>query len=96
MSLFVQESLHFQEMGKSDKYVSKETMVPVLVSSNVLVLREEEAFSFGSFVADCGGVLGLFVGFNFLMVWGWMWKFLLFVVNRVNKKKIIDMNVGTK
>ena len=83
-------------MGKSDKYVSKETMVPVLVSSNVLVLREEEAFSFGSFVADCGGVLGLFVGFNFLMVWGWMWKFLLFVVNRVNKKKIIDMNVGTK
>ena len=83
-------------MGKSEKYVSNETMVPVFVSSNVLVLREEEAFSFGSFVADCGGVLGLFVGFNFLMVWGWMWKFLLFVVNRVNKKKIIDMNVDTK
>ena len=83
-------------MGKSEKYASNETMVPVFVSSNVLVLREEEAFSFGSFVADCGGVLGLFVGFNFLMVWGWMWKFLLFVVNRVNKKKIIDMNVGTK
>ena len=39
------------------------------VSSNVLVLKEEEAFSLGSFVADCGGVLGLFVGFNFLMIW---------------------------
>ena len=66
------------------------------VSDNVLVLKEEEAFSFGSFVADCGGVLGLFVGFNFLMVWEWMWKFLLFAINRVNQKKIIDMNIGTK
>ena len=75
-------------MGKSEKYVSNETMVPVFVSNNVLVLREEEAFSFGSFVADCGGVLGLFVGFNFLMVWEWIWKFLLFVMNRMNQKKI--------
>ena len=58
------------------------------VSDNVLVLKEEEAFSFGSFVADCGGVLGLFVGFNFLMVWGGMWKFLLFVINKVNQKQI--------
>ena len=66
------------------------------VSSNVLVLKEEEAFSLGSFVADCGGVLGLFVGFNFLMLWEWIWKFLLFVINRLNKKEIIDMNVGTK
>ena len=66
------------------------------VSSNVLVLKEEEAFSLGSFVADCGGVLGLFVGFNFLMLWEWMWKFLMFVINRLNKKEIIDMNVGTK
>ena len=66
------------------------------VSSNILVLKEEEAFSLGSFVADCGGVLGLFVGFNFLMLWEWMWKFLLFVINRLNKKEIIDMNVGTK
>ena len=58
------------------------------VSDNVLVLKEEEAFSFGSFVADCGGGLGLFVGFNFLMVWGWIWKFLLFVINKVNQKQI--------
>ena len=56
----------------------------VLVSDNVLVLKEEEAFSFGSLVADCGGVLGLFVGFNFLMVWEWIWKFLLFVIKRVH------------
>ena len=30
---------------------------------------EEEAYSFGYLVADCGGVMGLFVGFNFLMIW---------------------------
>ena len=34
----------------------------------VQVLREEEAHSFSSLVADVGGVLGLFIGFNFLMV----------------------------
>ena len=41
-------------------------------SDTVTVKREEEAFSFGSLVADCGGVLGLFIGFNFLMVWDWI------------------------
>ena len=76
-------------MGTTDNYGGASTnqylnLVPLFVSSNVLVLKEEEAFSFGSLVADCGGVLGLFVGFNFLMVWEWIWKFLLFVINRVN------------
>ena len=33
------------------------------------MLKEEEAFPLGSFVADFGGVLGLFVGFNFLIVY---------------------------
>ena len=41
-------------------------------SDTITVQREEEAFSFGSLVADCGGVLGLFIGFNFLMVWDWI------------------------
>ena len=44
----------------------------VFASTSVLVLKEEEAFTFGSLVADCGGVLGLFIGFNFLMVWDWL------------------------
>ena len=35
----------------------------------VLTETEELAFSLSSLVADCGGVLGLFVGFNFLMIW---------------------------
>ena len=34
--------------------------------------REEEAFSLISLVADIGGILGLFIGFNFLMVWDWI------------------------
>ena len=44
----------------------------MFASDNVLVKKEEEAFSFVSLVADCGGVLGLFIGFNFLMVWDWI------------------------
>ena len=47
-------------------------MLWLIYSSPVQVLKEEEAFSFGSLVADCGGVLGLFIGFNFLMVWDWI------------------------
>ena len=36
------------------------------------MVKEVEAFPFVSLVADCGGLLGLFLGFNFLMVWGWL------------------------
>ena len=36
---------------------------------SILTEKEEEAYSIGSLVADCGGVLGLFIGFNFIMVW---------------------------
>ena len=36
------------------------------------VLREEEVYPILSFVADIGGILGLFIGFNFLLVWDWM------------------------
>ena len=42
-------------------------------SSTIQILREEEAYSFLTLVADCGGVLGLFIGFNFLMIWDWTW-----------------------
>ena len=44
---------------------------PYFTSNIVEIQREEEAFSFISLVADIGGVLGLFIGFNFLMVWDW-------------------------
>ena len=38
-------------------------------SPKVTVQSEVPAYSYMSFVADCGGLLGLFVGFNFLMIW---------------------------
>ena len=50
------------------------TVVTPLFDPIVEVLREQEAYPILSFVADFGGILGLFIGFNFLMVWGWlMW-----------------------
>ena len=47
----------------------KRMLTLYLTSRKVLVLKEKEAFSFTSLVADIGGVLGLFIGFNFLMIW---------------------------
>ena len=49
---------------------------------NSLIMMEEEVYNFElvDLVADCGGILGLFVGFNFLMVWD-------FLVSAVKKIK---------
>ena len=41
-------------------------------TNSVEVLTEEKAYNFASMVADVGGVLGLFIGFNFLMLWDWI------------------------
>ena len=40
-----------------------------IASKSMEVLREELSYPFLSLVADIGGVLGLFIGFNFLMIW---------------------------
>ena len=53
-------------VGKNITY-----LLPYFTSNSVKVLREEKAYPFGSLVADVGGVLGLFIGFNFLMFWDW-------------------------
>ena len=34
----------------------------------IYVEKEVKSYSVASFVADCGGLLGLFIGFNFLMI----------------------------
>ena len=47
-------------------------LIPMFTSENILVRKEVEAFPFISLVADCGGILGLFLGFNFLMIWEWI------------------------
>ena len=56
-------------LGKQDNL---STLMPYFSSKSIEVLREEEAYPFGSLVADVGGVLGLFIGFNFLMFWDWI------------------------
>ena len=49
----------------------KEVFLPALLHS-VQVHTEQKAYTLLSLVADVGGVLGLFIGFNFLMVWDWI------------------------
>ena len=55
----------------------------------VLVRKEVEAFPLVSLVADCGGILGLFLGFNIFMVWEWIVGFLCFVIKTIKHKKEI-------
>ena len=69
------------------KHINGTTDVwPMFVSNSILVRREELAFPLSSLLADCGGVLGLFVGFNFLMAWGWVMNLLVWITNRVGNK----------
>lgn len=39
-----------------------------LAAKKGLVEREVPSYPFLSLAADCGGLLGLFIGFNFLMI----------------------------
>ena len=38
-------------------------------SPKLTVKKEVWSYSRLDFVADCGGLLGLFIGFNFVMIW---------------------------
>ena len=50
-------------------------IVPIF-STEAQVLREQLSYTELTFTAEVGGVLGLFFGFNFLMVWDWIvWWF---------------------
>ena len=44
----------------------------LVLNPTVEVLREQEAYPILSLVADIGGILGLFIGFNFLMIFDWI------------------------
>ena len=44
--------------------------IRILFSGQTVIIEKEElAYPFTSLMADFGGVLGLFIGFNFLMIW---------------------------
>ena len=51
---------------------NKSLLMPYFQKNIVEVQREELAYPLLSLVADVGGVLGLFIGFNFLMIWDWI------------------------
>ena len=51
---------------------NKSLLMPYFQTNIVEVQREELAYPTMSLVADVGGVLGLFIGFNFLMIWDWI------------------------
>ena len=57
------------QFGCNSGLASETRLTVVLVSSSMEVKREEAAYSALTLVADCGGLLGLFIGFNFLMIW---------------------------
>ena len=60
----------------------------IYTSASVQVLKEEMAFSFQSLVADIGGVLGLFFGFNFLLIWEWiLWCFIMLATKGMTGNK---------
>ena len=63
--------------------------LPIFSTDIIQIQKEVEAFPFSSLVADCGGVLGLFVGFNFLMVWDLLLK-LLCIYICVLRRKLLD------
>ena len=44
--------------------------IRILFSGQTVIIEKEElAYPFITLMADFGGVLGLFIGFNFLMIW---------------------------
>ena len=47
-----------------------QTTVAIMYENSVVhVEKEELAYPISSLIADCGGIMGLFVGFNFVMIW---------------------------
>ena len=58
-------------------------------SPTITTEQEEMAYSFGSLIADFGGLLGLFVGFNFLMIW----DCLLIALKCLKSKKKFDVPI---
>ena len=47
---------------------------------NVIIEKEEFSFPLTSLVSECCGILGMFIGFNFLMIWDFLVVFLYKIV----------------
>ena len=79
-------NMYFQQSGEPETQVRNNVseLCPLFATRNILVRKEVEAFPLDSLVADCGGILGLFLGFNFLMVWEWLLNGIIAILNRFN------------
>ena len=75
------------EESKIGNYNDQTKLWPVYASDNILVRKEEIAFPLDSLVADIGGILGLFLGFNFLMIWELMMDFALILVCKAKNER---------
>ena len=59
----------------------------MLFASSLTVLEQEVyKVDITDLVADCGGILGLFVGFNFLMVWDFLVSSVQKIGNKIGNK----------
>ena len=91
--MLVKICFHFQESERiisirhTKDWNNGAELFAVFSTQNVLVRREVLAFPTDSLVADCGGILGLFLGFNFLMVWEWILNGFKVLFYRFNKIK---------
>ena len=68
----------------SDPSTNSSNLWFTFASSKVTVQKEVESYSIPSLVADYGGLLGLSVGFNFLMIWECISNFF----ERMRKRKL--------
>ena len=68
---------------------TNETRISLMyASATIHVEKEEVAYSVRSLVADLGGSLGLFIGFNFLMIW----DLIIFLVEKVKGMNCLHHN----
>ena len=72
-------------MFRPQLYQNKTTLWPIYTSNTIQVFKEE-AFASISLLADIGGILGMFIGLNFLMVWdGILWFWQKYLANKIMK-----------
>ena len=60
----------------------------LLARSEVIEKEEHYIYDFISFISECGGSLGLFLGFSFFMVLDYLAPFLVIVKKLINWAKI--------
>ena len=82
---------HGFQLEVGTKNTSFVAIVPVF-DATVEVQAEQEAYPILSFVADIGGILGWFIGFNFLAVWDGFMKFIFYFLNLTTQKSNVLKN----